>query len=326
MDQSKKRSIRSDKSSAFQDKVWQLKLNESHPPVANLIMIVPLQARSSAQLGTTLSKVVPPEDGVLCTKETLSPLVLHGPSEEVMQMKPSEAPEVMMADWSVLKASGGDKNWVDSQSGEGLELEVDVGINLKREREQMQDEGKTDAGGPQQASVLMRHKTKDIAKEGTAYEPMEIVLPSKLVKGMSHMVKQEHVCASNVQSEIVFSPLRPKKEANSIINGGLGSGEIMSDERINVKQVEDSNDVGGNVEDFYFVEVEVWDEMAEDNSGDEPHECVNCGQILLDGNLVEHYMQHASESDLPFPDSSAPTRSRPLSSLFPSPPKRKLRR
>ncbi|XP_023688962.2 uncharacterized protein [Paramormyrops kingsleyae] len=342
VDQSKKRSIRSDKSSAFQDKVLQLKLNESHPPVATLIMIVPLQARSSAQLGTTLSKMVPPEDGVLCKKEKLSPLVLHGPLEEVMQMEPNVAPEVMMADWSVLKASGGDKNRVDSQSGEGLELEVDVGINLKREREQMQDEEKTDTSGPQQASVLMRHKTKDIAREGTAYEPMEIVLPSKLVKGMSHMVKQEHVCASNVQSEIVFSPLRAKEEANSIINGGLGSGdliqarcEIMSDERINVKQVEDShdsNDVGanvedrnsGNMEDFYFVEVEVWDEM--DNSGDEPHECVNCGQILLDGNLLEHYMQHASESDLPFPESSAPTQSRPLSSLFPYPPRRKPRR
>ncbi|XP_048880219.1 zinc finger and SCAN domain-containing protein 12 isoform X2 [Brienomyrus brachyistius] len=344
-DQSKKRSVRSDKSSASQDKVWQIKLNESHPPVATLIMIVPLQARSSAQLGTTmLSKVVPPEDSVLCKKEKLSPSVVCGPLEEVMQMEPSMAPEDMRTEWSVLKASGGDKDCVDSRSREGLELEMDeVGINVKKEREQMQDEEKTATGGLEQARIIMKHKTKVIAREGTACESMEIVLPSKMVKGMSHMVKQEHVCASNVQSEIVFSPLKAKEEATSIINGGLelvdliqARYEIVSDERINMKQVEDSqdsNDVGANVEDrnsgnvadFHYVEVEVWDEMAEDNSGDEPHECVNCGQILLDGNLLEHYMQHASKSDLPFPESSAPTQSQPLLSSFPSPLKRKQR-
>ncbi|KAJ8287681.1 hypothetical protein COCON_G00003400 [Conger conger] len=70
---------------------------------------------------------------------------------------------------------------------------------------------------------------------------------------------------------------------------------------------------------FDSVEVEIRDEeMEADQEVDgEPHECVNCGKILLEGEMVQHYMQHAMESDSPLQDCSPEIQ--PLSSSSPPP-------
>ncbi|XP_048116603.1 uncharacterized protein wu:fe05a04 [Alosa alosa] len=54
-------------------------------------------------------------------------------------------------------------------------------------------------------------------------------------------------------------------------------------------------------EDSYFtsVEVDLRDEHRDEDEEEEgePHECVTCGKIILEGDLIEHYMEHAMQGD-----------------------------
>ncbi|XP_036394513.1 zinc finger protein 236 [Megalops cyprinoides] len=102
-------------------------------------------------------------------------------------------------------------------------------------------------------------------------------------------------------------------DEGGVVQGGLAMGEMKEDE-------------GGA---FNSVEVEIQDEdvQGEQEMDGEPHECLSCGQIILEGDLVQHYMQHAIECDSSPDDSIPQTTSQPLSSPSPpgTPPRRKLR-
>ncbi|KAJ8388880.1 hypothetical protein AAFF_G00126360 [Aldrovandia affinis] len=91
-------------------------------------------------------------------------------------------------------------------------------------------------------------------------------------------------------------------EREGACRGGLASGVMRED--------------GG--EGFESVEVEIRDEEAEGEQevDGEPHECVSCGKILLEGDLIQHYMQHALESDSALHDPSHKTLSSTPSPLL----------
>ncbi|KAL4657699.1 hypothetical protein GN956_G5077 [Arapaima gigas] len=154
------------------------------------------------------------------------------------------------------------------------------------------------------------------------------------------VIKMENKPFTCLQSDAVLTSSKVKEEACTTHTGWLepgGSGtrpsvsltpvkcEMRSDKGIDVMQEDDR---GGSLEDgkdggtrsFDCVEVEIWDDVEGDVETDEPHECINCGRILLDGNLLEHYMQHAAESDCPFPEESSEPR---LPSRCPRRPRKK---
>ncbi|XP_028837121.1 zinc finger protein 184 [Denticeps clupeoides] len=54
-----------------------------------------------------------------------------------------------------------------------------------------------------------------------------------------------------------------------------------------------------NVGSCNSVEVEITDDQRDEleESEGEPHECVTCGKIVMEGDLVQHYMEHAMQAD-----------------------------
>ncbi|KAG9334598.1 hypothetical protein JZ751_007419 [Albula glossodonta] len=151
---------------------------------------------------------------------------------------------------------------------------------------------------------------------------------------------------ASIQSEMVLRSLKGWDRAgDGLTSGQLGSGpgpgpadRTQETTRLKTGLVDSGVDIGhppGGMPEgegcFSSVEVELWDEdMEGDQEAEgEPHECLSCGKILLEGDLVQHYMQHAVESGASLRCSPSPEM-QPLSSPSPSPPaspplKRKLR-
>ncbi|KAJ8289797.1 hypothetical protein GJAV_G00005450 [Gymnothorax javanicus] len=199
---------------------------------------------------------------------------------------------------------------------------------------------------------------------GGQKECMELVA----LKGGGKMCKPMHVKIEHGDTEMRLSSLKSSDISAVCVSGwmapeGLGTGsggpgvtlhevkqEAIADEETRTECEEEDQDDAPSKKtteagrgEFESVEVEIRDEEVEGDqeANDEPHECVNCGKALLEADMVQHYMQHAVESNSPLhgssPEiqhmsspSSAPPSPMPRSSPSGSPPmtvptKRELR-
>ncbi|XP_018587719.1 uncharacterized protein LOC108922218 isoform X3 [Scleropages formosus] len=250
------------------------------------------------------------------------------------------AAEGLRVDLSRIEGPGFDQNYVTHQKmGHAWESHNETGVVGRTVADAKVMEG--EEGNMKQTTVLLK-----LEKEGSTGICCEVgeqtgeymTFSKKEEKGMMIQMKNKPLSCRQYET---ISTFPEKEEPYATDTGCVEPGdsrtapfhsliaikcEMGSTEGINLTQAEDNQGGRENREDnkeggtrgFDCVEVEIRDDVERDGeTEDEPHECINCGRILLDGNLLEHYMQHAAESDCAFPEESCETWSEPH---LPSPP------
>ncbi|XP_066575430.1 uncharacterized protein LOC136764945 [Amia ocellicauda] len=240
----------------------------------------------------------------------------------------------------VLKVEGVRDGGGGERLGCAWEITVEsMPLNLKREREEVEVGGRRVDGGDSsgdlgpalgpQAEVTLKAEPRSKTHAVVKVEPIPVDL-SHAQNGLS--IKMELLDSDRggwggweggtETPGRTEEKLKTERGGGGVgeREGGGGEGSFSCAWGARVKSEWGTERGGG----FDSVEVELSDEgemeEEEEEKEGQPHECVTCGRIVLDGDLLTHYMTHALESD----STLAPPPSPPSGPTPRSPPPRRM--
>lgn len=300
------------------DGKWSLTLNEKPSPGTPLVMLLPVPTSDSTQSSQTFL----PSSLILETPSTTSniiPLPMAPSNSVITKEKPNIPSNTLIPVESLDSTSK--KRWtiVEGQgSVHGFDMEnskagEQTTVVIKDERmnvatQVMENEQKIQSN--MKSNVLRDEKTNPGGLSDTA-EPANAVTPlcqgqtldslqtDSLVSASSEMTphkSKDEQCLEEdessdrmrqEESETEFTLMEDKAE-----DGPQGQNESGFDVEVEIREDVDSSST----------EVEIGDEdSGVDMLDGELHECVTCGQVLPEKDMVQHYMKHAAVNDGPDP-------------------------
>lgn len=262
------------------DGVWKFALPKDPPPGIPLVMILPVPASQSLSTSdpTKISQNMLPSSLVLKTPSP-APCVISMP---VVPTSPVICKEAQ-------KDNAG-------QSGTNIPANILIpmeGDNGTARKMWTILEDKSSEVGKQAADVVVLNQGLNVTAHSEAENVKDFDSSPLLAEGTVPLttIAEKQTLQSSVSSSLVSS-----SSETAFDKGQLK--DSSEDERLCKATVQEGNMCDVEVE--VDQEVEIGDEdSGVDISEGELHECVTCGQVLPEKDMIQHFMKHAAVSDSP---------------------------
>lgn len=280
------------------DGVWKFALPKDSPPVVPLVMLLPVPASQSLSTSdpTNISQNILPSSLVLKTPSP-APCVISMPVVPSSPVICEEAPKDIAGQSGtnvsaniLIPMEGGTarKTWtiLDDKNSDKPAADVIVlnqGLNVTAHCEA---EDEQNSLNEQSYELISDEKHKNV-KDCDSSLVLEVAEDTVSLTTIAEKQTLQSLITSNLvsdSSEFGFDKGQPTNSSED---------QTLCKETV---QEEDTCDVEVEVDQ----EVEIGDEdSGVDISEGELHECVTCGQVLPEKDMIQHYMKHAAVSDSP---------------------------